>query len=289
MAAKRKIRKGGVFMAGLLLTFILIIALFHFLTPYVVGSENAAKEYFDSLNIEFNETVTTVNQVEIHTVKTGNPESRKAVLFLHGTPGSWMDFNSFLSDSILRSNFQLIAIDRPGHGLSDFDKSMMSIAEQGAVITKFIKEYNFDSIIVVGYSYGGPIAGILAVNDDFPISKLVLLSPANGPDCEPIFWFNKLLSITIIRSLFPRFVGVANDEKMRHAEELEAVLSIWSRIDIPAIHVHSVEDWIAPYSCNVSFSRDHLKVSQLEIISLAGEPHFLPSTKLEFVKELILK
>lgn len=277
----------------ILLIFLIIIIIFigflHAITPYIMGGKNSAQEYFVPLDLEFKESFHKINGTKLHSVQTGDTSSSKLILFIHGTPGSWIDFKTFLSDSILLNEFQLISIDRPGQGLSDYGQTMISIQEQSDIISDYLTSFDFESIILVGYSYGGPIAGLLASIGTLPVSKLVLLSPANGPDCEPIFWFNKLLDIKLIASVLPDFINVANTEKMQHAKGLEQISGIWKDINVPTIHIHSVEDWIAPFTCNVGFSEEMIDDTKLEIITIEDDPHFLPNDKTEFVKEYILK
>jgi pimeloyl-ACP methyl ester carboxylesterase len=146
----------------------------------------------------------------------------------------------------------------------------------------------YDSIILVGYSYGGPIAGALASNPELHVSKLILLSPSNGSECEPIFWFNKFLNYNFVDDIFPPFVRVANAEKMYHSEALEGVMRKWQNIRAATVHIHSVQDWIAPYACNVDFSRRLISPAILEVVTLENAPHFLPNNKLVLVRGHII-
>jgi hypothetical protein len=41
-----------------------------------------------------------------------------------------MDFREYLADSLLRNRFRMIALDRPGQGLSNYGESMVSISDQ---------------------------------------------------------------------------------------------------------------------------------------------------------------
>ena len=63
---------------------------------------------------------------------------------------------------------------------------------------------------------------------------------------------------------------------------------MWKGIKVPTVHIHSVDDWIAPFLCNVTFSKKVIDKSKLEVITIEGDAHFLPNDKLEFVKKYIL-
>ena len=55
------------------------------------------------------------NDSTLHYVFGGNP-SKPAIVFIHGTPGSWRVFGPQLEDPELRQAAYLIAIDRPWLG-----------------------------------------------------------------------------------------------------------------------------------------------------------------------------
>ncbi len=46
------------------------------------------------------------------------------VVLVHGTPGSSNGFMDYLADSLLPEKAQLIALDRPGFGDSDYGKTV---------------------------------------------------------------------------------------------------------------------------------------------------------------------
>ena len=168
-----------------LIVIVVLVGILHSLTPHLMGDEEAAQDYFGPLNLDYEESYYNIKGIQLHSVQTGDTSSSKMILFIHGTPGSWMDFKKYLSDSTLRSKFQMISIDRPGQGQSNYGQTMVSIEEQSTVLLELLKNYKSDSIVLMGYSYGGPIAALLASNAVLPVSKLMLLSPTIGPECEP--------------------------------------------------------------------------------------------------------
>ena len=52
------------------------------------------------------------------------------IVFLHGTPGSWYDWAQYMADENLSANTHLIAVDRPGFGLSAAKGVVLSLEKQ---------------------------------------------------------------------------------------------------------------------------------------------------------------
>ena len=92
----------------------------------------------------------------LHYVQVGN-DTLPTLLFVHGSPGSWNAFKSYLQDKDLIKHYRMIAIDRPGFGFSDFNNAK-NLTEQSHLIS-----FLFDSIkgakpiFLVGHSLGGSL------------------------------------------------------------------------------------------------------------------------------------
>jgi len=80
----------------------------------------------------------------------GNP-----VFYLHGAPSSRVEFSLFGDDALLRSlNVRLIAVDRPGMGLSDFqpDRRLLDFPSDLLALADYL---NIERFAVLAYSLGG--------------------------------------------------------------------------------------------------------------------------------------
>ena len=103
------------------------------------------------------------------------------VLLVHGLGGSiesWINNVEAISDH----NFQVIALDLPGFGLSDKPEISYTINYYSNFISKFIRRLRLDSrsLSIIGSSLGGHIAAEFAINNPRALSKLVLISPAGA-------------------------------------------------------------------------------------------------------------
>ena len=95
---------------------------------------------------------------QVHYAEAGDA-TRPAVLFVHGTPGSWQGFDYYLRDRTLRETRHLIAIDRPGFGRSTDGDWLPDLANQSRIIMQAATlNESGQPLIVVGHSLGGTSA-----------------------------------------------------------------------------------------------------------------------------------
>mgnify|MGYP004446557141 CR=1 FL=1 len=219
---------------------------------------------------------------KVRVIQTGNSK-KNTVLFIHGAPGSGNAFYGYLKDSSLLKNAKLITFDRPGYGYSGFGKSLPSIEKQALIVDEIIQALDLKNVIVVGHSYGGPIAALSALKNN-KIKDIVMLSPAIDPNSEEYFWVGNFAKWKATRWLVPRAFVVAADEKYAHAEELKTMESLWKKIPVPVLILHGKKDFLAPYK-NMEYVEDYFPKTLLNSITLPNENHFIPWTK----QQLIIK
>lgn len=82
------------------------------------------------------------------------------LIFLHGWPGTRLEA-ALLNKSALRHAFHVIAVDRPGVGLSDFrpDLTLLTFAEDAAAFADIL---GISKFALLGVSGGGPFAAACA-------------------------------------------------------------------------------------------------------------------------------
>lgn len=103
---------------------------------------------------------------------TGSP-----IVMLHGLGGT-LHHLSWPLHPLLREEFRVISLDRPGSGYSTRSGDRpASPSEQAAFVAAFIEAMELDRPLVVGHSLGGAIALAVALNHPDRISGLALLSP----------------------------------------------------------------------------------------------------------------
>jgi pimeloyl-ACP methyl ester carboxylesterase len=91
-------------------------------------------------------------------------------MFVHGQPGLGSDFDPVAE--LLDTEFEVLAPDRPGYGASR--QPPMSMRENVDVLAGFLEEHCAVPAVVVGHSYGGGIALLLAARRPDLVGGLVL-------------------------------------------------------------------------------------------------------------------
>jgi pimeloyl-ACP methyl ester carboxylesterase len=211
------------------------------------------------------------------------------LVFIHGAPGSLTDYLAFFKDEKLSAHFNLLSIDRPGYGYSDFGHSEISMKKQAEALVEVVNSVcKNNKVIVVGHSYGGPIALMIAARFPKTFESILLLAPAIDPANEKkirIAW----LGVNRYTSwLVPPALRVAADEKTTHISELKKLEPLLQTINVPICHVHGTNDSLVPYE-NVAFSEKHFSERILEIITLEKVDHFLPWSHHELIADKLLE
>lgn len=106
--------------------------------------------------------------------------SDKTILCLHGMYGraeTWVDFINRYG-----KEYRIIAPDQRGHGLSSKPIARYTAEEMAGDIIELLDYLKVDSVILVGHSMGGGIAGYLgAVFPDYIDALAILDMSASGP------------------------------------------------------------------------------------------------------------
>lgn len=103
------------------------------------------------------------------------------LLLLHGGLGSISNFKNVIPE--LSNHFQVIAIDSPGHGRSEYVDSL-SYLTMANYFVEMINKMDLDSLYIMGYS-DGAISGLLAAYEDpEKIKRVVFGGGALGPDAS---------------------------------------------------------------------------------------------------------
>jgi pimeloyl-ACP methyl ester carboxylesterase len=230
------------------------------------------------------------DSTKLHFVTFG-VDTAQPVLFVHGAPGSWDGYLNLLDDSLLQNNFHLISVDRPGYGKSQKrpKKKLYSLEEQAKSIILALKSnHSYKKAIVIGRSYGAPVAAKLAAMYPDKIEKIILLSPAIDPDTEKFWWFSKLGKVFLVRWFLPERMNTATDEKYAHVKELKILKNDWKNIQSDVTVMAGGKDWIVD-TTNFSFAKKMLIGKNAKFIFIPESGHLISSSRPDLVKKEIFK
>jgi pimeloyl-ACP methyl ester carboxylesterase len=234
---------------------------------------------------------TTVEGLSCFAYSYSDLDAEKPFLFfVHGSPGDYMAWDKYLKDSVLQKKYRIMALDRPGFGqsLSPDTMAFPNLGFQAKVVRAFIEKYaRGQKVTLVGHSVGGPIVSLFAAKYPDEISNLVLLAPAISSEAEQPRFYNRLAQRKWLNKRIPFEMRVSQVEMMHISEQLEEMQPLLSKIRCKTWLFHGKLDMIAPYR-NALYVRENFKNAPLNFKTYPYQNHFLPWTKFNDIKELLV-
>lgn len=221
----------------------------------------------------------------VHYVTTGD-QGLTPVIFVHGAPGDWSAFAPLMRDEALRKETYLISVDRLGYGHSDFGNTETSIRRQAEALLPILDTLEQPAILV-GHSFGGPIAAQMAALRPDKVRLQLLIAPALDPDYERILWVSYPADSPWLRWAVPPVWRVTNEEKLAHVAELKKMLPLWKQITTPTVLLHGRADYLVPIE-NSYFGHRQMKQAPVDTIFPANLDHLIPFTHPEVVRKVLL-
>ena len=206
------------------------------------------------------------------------------LFFVHGSPGSSMDFKRYLKDSTLNSLANMISYDRIGYGPERTGEVLNTLQEEVDLLHLILDEMDERKIVLVGYSYGGTVV----MASDLHYKKKIALAAAVKGDLEPMFWAMNLYSWKFTRPLIPKVFRGASIEKFRHVTELSQYAERWGVSNSQVLSIHGREDFIVPFENSV-YLQNLLGKTKFTLIPLQEGNHSLIWTNFELIKKELIK
>ncbi|MEO1293902.1 MAG: alpha/beta fold hydrolase, partial [Pseudomonadota bacterium] len=125
----------------------------------------------------------TVDGLRIHGVVLGEARhpTDPTLVMIHGAAGNHRDWTYQLTDR-LAPHARIIALDRPGFGLSDRpDQDAASPIRQANLLWRAAVAMGMKRAIVVGHSFGGAVAMAWALEHPKTTAGLIILAGATMP------------------------------------------------------------------------------------------------------------
>ncbi len=259
-----------------------------FLNKYIY-TDKELKEHYKNKTLSPEYKTQTFLGKKIHYVVMNKNDTLPLLVFIHGAPGAWYGYLNLIDDSLLQTKFKMISIDRLGYGKSTNGKAELSTQLQALSIKQIIDTENNHSkkVILVGRSYGAPIAAWLAINYPQKISELVMISPVIDPNKEKFYWFSGIGKWKFTQLFLPKMLNVATKEKYAHPNEMKLMLPKWKKLYISTTVITGQNDKIADTS-NFTFAKRYLINCPTNFILLKNTGHLVTYEQPEFIKKLFL-
>lgn len=224
---------------------------------------------------------------QMHYVQVGENKELPVLVFLHGCPGSSDAYSVYLSDTSLAKKAILISVDRAGYGFSDFGKTEPSLEKQANQLLPILEKYQSNKVILVGHSFGGPVAARTAMDYPNLVDGLVMIAPSISPELEPANWWRKIVDFPLIRWIIPTSFCVCNQEILPLKSELELMMPLWKNIKAKTVVIQGTKDNLVPAD-NANFAAEQLKgITEVKLEMVQDGDHFILWSEMDLIKNTL--
>lgn len=240
-------------------------------------SDKKAIREFGELGLRLDTTRTLVDGRSLHHVSIG-ADTLPTLLFVHGTPGSWTAFESFMKDSALLRRYRMVGIDRPGFGYSDFGKAL-PLREQTRLMWRALDTLRKGRrLFLAGHSLGGPIVLRMAAERPDAVDGIMLISGSVDPALEPREGWRRWMDVPPLRYLLPGAFRPSNTELVHFKKDVKELQEDFPRVTCDVHIVHGMLDrWVPPGNADHA-RRMLLNARSIEWLMIEKGNHFIPWT-----------
>ena len=205
------------------------------------------------------------------------PGAEWNIVFIHGTPATAAIFGEQFRHPFPGAN--LAALDRPGFGASGPDLRRPSLEDQANAIGALFETEPKRRTILVGHSYGAPVALLAALKFTNQVAGVVLIGGSIDPAQERIYAIQRFADRPVVSWLFPRSLRQCNRELLTLRGDLVCLQPQLSKIAVPVVMLQGGKDRQVPVS-NVDYLRAQLaaagKTNLFDQLVFRDYNHFIP-------------
>ena len=257
------------------------IALLVFLNPSTSYSESVLSRFLHGEEALFPEG-------SLHYEVADGDVTKPGLLFIHGSPGEWRDWKSFMGNTDLKGFGFRLSVDRPGFGHSK-NMGLLGLRREAEIFSRLIPPGN--KVVVVGHFMGAPIAVWMAVDHPEKVLAAVSVAGSLSSQRELPRWYNRLAEWLVIRNLLPPEFITSNREMLQLSSQLKELEQALPRLKVPVFLVQGSKDFLVEPATVDDWEKLGAG-APLRIDRLKGEDHFLhwrhPS-RLVGILELLIK
>lgn len=281
----KKIMKRIVLISSLLLAVWVLLAQCFIMRER--WSDKKAYSVFKAKDVPLKIYDTVINKHHLHYAVCGS-DSLPALVFVHGSPGSWFHYMKFMWDSALRSKFRIVSIDRPGFGYSDFGKAM-HLQQQCEIISPVLQKLKKNQqLFLVGHSMGGPVAVKLAADNPSVVHTLVIVAGAIDINQEAKETWRHIMNVRPLYWTLPGAFGPSNTELLYLKKDLLPLQNDFKNITCNVLFVHGDKDTWVPIK-NIAFgTKMMVNAASVKADTLHGADHQIPWKNRDELKEILL-
>jgi pimeloyl-ACP methyl ester carboxylesterase len=250
-------------------------------------SDKKAYSVFKTKNVPLQMHDTIINNSHLHYAVCGT-DSLPTLVFIHGSPGTWMHYMKFMWDSSMRKKFRIVAIDRPGFGYSSFGKAM-HLQEQSNMILPVLEKLKTNKpMFLVGHSMGGPVAVKMAADNPTLFKTLVIVAGAIDVNQEKKETWRKIMNVWPLYWALPGAFGPSNTELLYLKKDLIPLQNDFAKITCNVLFVHGDKDTWVPIE-NIAYGKKMMiHAASISADTLRGADHQIPWKNKQELTDILL-
>ncbi len=229
-------------------------------------------------------SITNERSLAYARIEAANAEGRRVIL-LHGAPADANSWNRLMKRADDIDAAEIIAVDRIGYGNST-DEDELTLAGHAESVAPLLVEMNGRKPIILGHSYGGPVALRLGVDYADRVGAIVLVAGACDAYMNDAQWFRRMVEGG--SAVVPGPWARANRELLALTDENRAMEPLLDRVTCPVVIVHGTWDGVCPHDSTVAYLQERLvNASEIRVLSLDRAGHNLHLSHLDEIIEAI--
>lgn len=238
-------------------------------------------------------------------------QDKPGLLFIHGTPGGWAAFETYLTSPSLQKEYFMVSVDRLGWGKSAISKASIKPSRkskknskgqvrnkrvagdfelQARSIGSVMAQYPNKKWLLIGHSLGASIAPKVAIIEPGKVSALLLLAGSLNPKLGKPRWYNRIANTIVAKWLLPKNLAYSNDEIMALRKELEVLDEQIksSQLNTQVVVIQGLKDrLVSPKNAGYAKRNWRQHFADLKVIELTEAGHFIPWQQSHLVVQTI--
>jgi pimeloyl-ACP methyl ester carboxylesterase len=250
-------------------------------------SDRKAYAVFKTKDVPLTIYDTIINNHHLHYAVCGS-DTLPTLVFIHGSPGSWMNYMKYMWDADMRKKFRIVAIDRPGFGYSDFGKAL-HLQEQCKIIMPVIEKLkNGQPLFLVGHSLGGPIVAKLAADNAALFNTVIIIAGSLDINQEAKETWRKIMNVKPLYWALPGAFGPSNTELLYLKKDLLPLQNDFKNITCKVLFIHGDKDTWVPIE-NIAYGKKMMiNAKSISADTLFSAGHNIPWERTAEIKKILL-
>lgn len=189
------------------------------------------------------------------------------VVIITGTP-SWSEYWA-PTIAGLPTTRELIVADRPGFRTSEPEDAVRDLAKQADALAPMLEAREGQRILLVGQSFGAPVATLMAARYPDRVDALVLVSAYfgdRGPTARRMIGAGQ-----IVHGVLPRDLRNSISELTAQTDQLPAVWTAFQGLGQPVVFVHGDADTFVPLEADQRIASQYGH----SLVTVPAGDHFL--------------